>query len=135
MKSRLMAGVAAVSLVLGMVVVSPMPAQAACDTDTLYFATGTSYKYSTTGTASSGTCSDVNMYYYVDGDGCNSETIAHRGYWYSPNFFEWIPGTLGYVTSSECNYDSDNPLLTNVATGTQYKFRSQQSGGYAKGLD
>lgn len=137
MKHRHSTLAVAFSLVLGLlvVVVPGRPAQAACDTDTLNFATGTAYKASSHGTASSGTCSDVNMRYYHDGDGCNGEYISHKAYVYSAQFGEYLPGTEGWVLNHECTWYSDRPLSTNVATGTEYYFYSQQSGAYAYAWD
>lgn len=76
------------------------------------------------------------MYYYVDGDGCNGESITHRGYWWDPGCRCWVAGREGFVLSNECQYKADNPLLLNMDdTGIPYKFYSMQSGGSAIGLD
>ncbi|MCI0425332.1 MAG: hypothetical protein L0Z49_06555 [Actinobacteria bacterium] len=122
------------AMVLSAVVVAPLPASAACDQDDLFFATGNVEKNSTTGTASSGPCNDVNNYWHKDGDGCGGETRSHKGWWYSVQLAEWIPGMAGYVSSVECTY-AFVVLLTAVGTGVQYYFQSTQNGGKAIGLD
>ncbi|MCI0425334.1 MAG: hypothetical protein L0Z47_05700 [Actinobacteria bacterium] len=125
-----------IAMVLSAVLVAPLPASAACDQDTLVFALGNdNLKFSTTGTASSGTCNDVNLYWHMDGDGlCTGENRSYRGWWYSVQFAEWIPGTAGFKSSPECTF-TIKVLLTAVGTGVKYMFQSTQNGGTAIGLD
>lgn len=119
----------AVAAALALLLLMPaLPAQAACDWDRDTFASGSHWKYSTSSFASSGTCNDVNIYDVQDSDGSNGETREYRGYWYNPTFAEWIGGTLGYVDVTEGAPGLD-VALTDVVTGTEYKYRSQQSGG------
>lgn len=123
----------AISVVL-FVALPVAPAWAACDGDSDTFGSGTGWKFSTQSVASSGTCNDVNIDDVADSDGSNGESRQYRGYYYDASIDEWIAGELGYKWVTE-GASGLTVALTDVVTGTPYKYRSQQSGGWITSLD